>query len=294
MALTVEIDTHSGFCGGVIRAINTVEEYLAQEGHDHLFSLGDIVHNEGELSRLSAKGLVTIDHDDLAQMPSADGETLLIRAHGEPPSTYSRARNLGFQIIDCTCPVVLKLQKSIRDAHNEGAIVIFGKIGHPEVLGLVGQVDGDALVVENISQFDDALSAGKIPSDSVVELFSQTTKSPEEYDGLCAHVISLLGEGRVNVHYTICSQVAHRHSGLMEFARSHDVVVFVAGKHSSNGKVLCDLCRSCNIRTYLVGGVEDIRKEWFHSDDNVGVSGGTSTPGWLLSQVADAIAELNL
>lgn len=294
MGLCVEIDGSSGFCGGVIRAIGKAEKYLDEAAGRHLFSLGAIVHNEEELDRLSKKGLVAIDYDDLQEISGAAGETLLIRAHGEPPRTYDLADSLGFNVIDCTCPVVLNLQKSIREAYTRlrpegGRILIFGKVGHAEVLGLVGQVDGDALVVENLEMLKDAIGRGDVDVSLPVEIFSQTTKSPSEYDRICKYLAEVVPAGKLLVHDTICSQVATRHEKLSQFALSHDVIVFVSGNASSNGKVLCELCRSVNIRTYHIGSVSDIKKEWFRENDRVGVCGATSTPRWLLEKVASAL-----
>ncbi len=308
MNITVEIDPDSGFCGGVIRAVDRAEEYLSGAEHSRLYSLGSIVHNEAELSRLRAAGLVTIGLSDLSSLH--EGDSLLIRAHGEPPSTYSKAEKLGLDVIDCTCPVVLNLQKSIREAYARvnaagGQIVIFGKVGHAEVLGLLGQVGGDAVVIENMDMFMDALSSGKIRLEGPVEIFSQTTKSPAEYSAICCalreamakeHELSeerFRGTGLLAVHDTICRQVARRHERLSDFALRHDIIVFVSGSESSNGKVLCNLCRSLNIRTYHVSNEEGIRPEWFRHDDRVGVCGATSTPKWLLESVASRILAMN-
>lgn len=308
MNITVEIDPDSGFCGGVIRAVDRVEEYLSGAEHSRLYSLGSIVHNEAELSRLRAAGLVTIGLSDLSSLHK--GDSLLIRAHGEPPSTYTKAEELGLEVIDCTCPVVLNLQKSIREAYARvnaagGQIVIFGKVGHAEVLGLLGQVDGDAVVIENMDMFMEALSSGKIRLEGPVEIFSQTTKSPAEYSAICCalreamakeHELSeerFRGTGLLAVHDTICRQVARRHERLSDFALHHDIIIFVSGSESSNGKVLCNLCRSLNIRTYHVSDEEGIRPEWFRHDDRVGVCGATSTPKWLLESVASRILALN-
>ena len=307
--LTVDIDTNSGFCAGVISAIGKAEEFL-KEG-ERLYSLGAIVHNDAELSRLVGKGLVTIDKEDLEEMVAADGEVLLIRAHGEPPQTYATAESLGFKIIDCTCPVVLKLQQRIKDAYlrhqkeGKGQIIIFGKIGHAEVLGLIGQTDGTAVVVENIAMLENYVKEGVIKLDVPTEVFSQTTKSPAEYSRLCTRLEEMMagynelsverfkGRGLLNVHNTICSQVATRHERLSKFALEHDIVIFVSGKASSNGKVLCDLCKSLNIRTYHIDSVSEIKREWFRADDRVGVCGATSTPKWLLEEVAQHILDLN-
>ena len=309
--ITVDIDKNSGFCAGVIRAIGRAEEFLDSGDDRRLYSLGAIVHNDSELERLSGKGLVTIDKEDFDEMVSAEGEVLLIRAHGEPPQTYARAASLGFQVIDCTCPVVLKLQQRIKDAYTrqkengEGQIIIFGKIGHAEVLGLIGQTDGTAVVVEDIFMLEEAIAQGRIRLDVQTEVFSQTTKSPAEYKGLCARleedmarynelsVERFKGRQMLSVHDTICSQVATRHERLSKFALEHDLIVFVAGKASSNGKVLCDLCKSLNIRTYHIDSPSEIKREWFRADDKVGVCGATSTPKWLLEETLEYILELN-
>lgn len=293
MAIQVEIEKHSGFCGGVIRAIGRAEKFLEESPGRTLYSLGDIVHNEAELRRLGEKGLVTVDKDGLMNIPDPSSETLLIRAHGEPPQTYSLAQKLGLTVIDCTCPVVLKLQKSIREAYERvkpagGQIVIFGKIGHAEVLGLLGQVCGDAVVIENMPMLLSALEDGSIRTDKPLEIFSQTTKSPVEYSEICKVLESCPGAG-LQVHNTICSQVASRHEELADFALRHDVIVFVSGVSSSNGKVLFDLCKSRNQRTYHISDPSELEPEWFSDGDKVGVCGATSTPGWLLEQVAERI-----
>ncbi len=313
--ITVDIDKNSGFCAGVIRAIGKAEEFLnagkGAENQKRLYSLGAIVHNDSELERLMKQGLVTIDNEDLHEMVDATGEMLLIRAHGEPPQTYATAYGLGFEIIDCTCPVVLKLQQRIKEAYltqknkGKGKILIFGKIGHAEVLGLVGQTEGEAVVVENMIMLEDAIADGTINLGEPIEIFSQTTKSPAEYAMLCSrleeemaryHELSLArfkGTDLLKIHDTICSQVATRHERLSRFALDHDIIIFVAGKASSNGKVLCDLCKSLNIRTYHIDSVAEIKREWFRADDRVGVCGATSTPKWLLEEVAADILDLN-
>lgn len=314
--LTVDIDKNSGFCAGVIRAISKAEEFLKENGGTseegrRLFSLGAIVHNDAELSRLVNQGLVTIDKEDLEDMPKVEGEVLLIRAHGEPPKTYDKADALGFEIIDCTCPVVLKLQKRIREAYEKqqaegrGQIIIFGKIGHAEVLGLLGQTEDTAVVVENIAMLDKLVEEGVIRLDIPTEVFSQTTKSPAEYSSMCSKleedmanyselsVERFKGRCLLSVHDTICSQVATRHEKLSRFALEHDIIIFVSGKASSNGKVLCELCKSLNIRTYHIDSTSEIKREWFRPDDKVGVCGATSTPKWLLEEVAEHILDFN-
>jgi len=290
--MTVEIDAGAGFCGGVIHAIVKAEEELGKG--TRLYCLGSIVHNEKELSRLKAMGLEEVD--SLSDIVRPEGKTVLIRAHGVPPSVYEEAGRLGLKVLDCTCPVVLKLQGHIRSACSQmkecgGQVVIFGKVGHPEVLGLVGQGDAAVLVVENRESLGRALASGALNCARPVELFSQTTKSPEGY----AEIRKLLSErmqAPLIVHDTICRQVASRHERLSAFTRSHDVVIFVAGSESSNGKVLFELCRKVNPRTRLVAGAEQLRSEWFEPGMRVGVSGATSTPLWLLENVAQTIENL--
>lgn len=285
MSLRVEIDSRSGFCGGVIRAIEKAESYLGS--HQRLFSLGSIVHNEAEENRLRSKGLETVTIDTLPE----EG-TVLIRAHGEPPSTYTKLESCNLEIIDCTCPVVLKLQQRIKSAYEKlgpGRIVIFGKVGHAEVLGLVGQTGGNAVVVENMQMLQEAIAAGRIPSEGPLELFSQTTKSPEGYKDI-GQRLSQFNPSLV-VHDTICRQVASRHEQLEEFASSHDVIVFVAGRESSNGKVLFDLCKKVNQESYHIVSPEEIDFSWFEGKESVGVCGATSTPKWLLEEVASEISQ---
>jgi 4-hydroxy-3-methylbut-2-enyl diphosphate reductase len=220
---------------------------------------------------------------------------VLIRAHGEPPVTYAEASARKLTVIDCSCPVVLQLQRRIREAygrlHQEGRhgqVIIFGRVGHAEVLGLVGQVDGDALVVENEQMLLDALP--RLDFSQPMEIFSQTTKSPSEYAAIC-QVLRERG-AQLTVHDTICAQVANRHERLTAFARQHHVILFVSGRTSSNGKVLSDLCLSVNPRTYVIGSLEEIDPSWFEDGDRVGICGATSTPKWLLEAVADALRRL--
>jgi 4-hydroxy-3-methylbut-2-enyl diphosphate reductase len=284
--LTVETDPGSGFCGGVIRAVSRAEEYMA--AHDHLYSLGAIVHNEKELERLRSRGLRTISTLDEAP----EGETVLIRAHGEPPRTYEEASSRQLKLIDCTCPVVLQLQKSIREAYarvgGAGRVIIFGRVGHAEVLGLLGQAGGDALVVEDLPMLEEAISKGDLDLSKPMEIFSQTTKSPTGYKAICDYLLSR--GAHLTVHDTICAQVSGRHSHLEQFARSHDIIIFVAGESSSNGKVLFDLCRGVNPRAVRIGSAGELRREWFRDGDRVGVCGATSTPKWLLEEVAKGIS----
>ena len=314
MKLTVDIDPSSGFCAGVIKAISTAEQYLST--HECLYSLGAVVHNDEELARLSAMGLQRID--TLANLSDLSPDRLprplssvipsrhprpdrgshpipvLIRAHGEPPQTYREAEKAGVPLIDCTCPVVIRLQKSIREAWERlapkgGTLLIFGKKGHAEVLGLLGQTDGKALIVENAAQLEDL----EIPSDRDVEIFSQTTKSPVEYEAVCRKLRERVGESRLTVHDTICKQVSSRHKSLADFAISHDIIIFVSGKSSSNGKVLFDLCRTYNPRSYALSSGSGLEAKWFREGDRVGVCGATSTPKWLLESIKNEILTNN-
>ena len=288
MRLAIEIDEESGFCYGVIRAVEKAEHRLKESST--LYSLGSIVHNNSELERLNKIGLQVVD---LEQMKELSDTTVLIRAHGEPPATYAMAKERNISLIDCTCPVVLKLQARIKEAysHHNGQIVIFGKIGHAEVNGLVGQANGDAVVVDSLASLD------KIDFTKPIQIFSQTTKDPKEYDEVCDAIkerIKLQGGNLENfkVHNTICRQVAQRHTNLVAFARKHSVIVFISGKESSNGKVLYDLCKSVNPRSYHIQTVDQINPQWFTEGDSVGICGATSTPKWQLEGVAKHLQSL--
>jgi len=287
MRLSIEIDGESGFCYGVIRAVQKAEMKLKES--PTLYSLGSIVHNNSELERLNKIGLEVID---LEQMKQLSDTTVLIRAHGEPPRTYGIARENNISLIDCTCPVVLKLQARIREtyANHNGQIVIFGKIGHAEVNGLVGQANGDAIVVDGVQSLE------KIDFTKPVCIFSQTTKDPKEYEEICEaireRIIACGGPAdEFQIHNTICRQVAQRHTNLVAFARSHSVIVFISGKESSNGKVLYDLCKSVNPRSYHIQTRDQMDAKWFKDGDSVGICGATSTPKWQLEGVADFIRE---
>ena len=286
MRLTVDIDPESGFCYGVIRAISRAEDYLAS--HQHLRSLGAIVHNSLELDRLRARGLEIIGLEDMERLPA--GEVVLIRAHGEPPQTYQMARRLGLELIDCTCPAVLQLQGKVRETFARmeavgGQVIIFGKRGHAEVNGLVGQTGGRAKVVGGVEDIEG------IDFDRPIALFSQTTKDPEEYR-LLAEQIRSRARSSVDVYDTICRRVSQRYNSLKEFAVSHSVVLFVSGRDSSNGKVLYDLCHQANPRCHLVEQISDIVPQWFREGDTVGICGATSTPKWQLEEAAARTASM--
>ena len=272
MRVKVEIDKDSGFCNGVVRAIKTAESNLIK--HSALYTLGAIVHNNSELDRLRKKGLEVINKEQMENLQ--EGTSVLIRAHGEPPSTYELAKRRNIHLIDCTCPVVLQLQKKIAD--TRGQIVIFGKIGHAEVNGLVGRAEGRAVVVENLEQID------KVDFSQPVNIFSQTTKDPDEFEEVCNKIRKkMIGDNKLTVHNTVCRQVAQRHSGLIEFATSHSIIVFISGKDSSNGKVLYELCKQNNPRSYYIQSLSQIDMKWFRKSDNIGICGATSTPKWQLT-----------
>lgn len=290
-SMRILIDRHSGCCNGVGRAIETAEKYLRT--HDRLYSLGAIVHNDAEIKRLSDIGLRTVGYNDL---PSLAGETVLIRAHGEPPSTYGEARRHGISLIDCTCPVVLALQKKIAAKYADmsasgGTVVIFGKRGHAEVNGLVGQTDGNAVVVENMADLEARLASGELDPSRPLALFSQTTKDPDEFASISERLMQAAGSsGRTpEIHDTICRHVSSRHKALREFAASCSVVIFVCGRESSNGKVLYELCRSVNPRSYKIERPDELPAGIFREDDTVGICGATSTTRWQLEKVAEVI-----
>ncbi len=284
----IEIDADSGFCFGVVTAINKAEEELAK-GDSTLYCLGDIVHNSDEVSRLARKGLRIINHDDLNQLR---GVKVLLRAHGEPPSTYEAARARDIEIIDATCPVVLRLQRRIKECHDRPLptrpqIVIYGKLGHAEVNGLVGQTNGEAIVVESVADLD------RVDFTRPVALYSQTTKPISGLREISAEIERRMEPGVSFESYdTICRQVANRVEKLQHFAREHDAVIFVAGKKSSNGKVLYANCQEVNAQTYLVSNPDEIQPEWLQGAETIGVCGATSTPRWLMEQVKEKIENL--
>lgn len=273
--MLIEIDEGSGFCFGVTTAIKKAEEELAKS--DSLYCLGDIVHNGREVERLKKMGLITVEHSDLDSLHDTQ---MLLRAHGEPPLTYMKAERQNIRLIDATCPVVLNLQKRIKKAFEEGGqIVIYGKNGHAEVVGLVGQTEGTAIVIENL---DDAK---KLDLSHDIQLFSQTTKSLEGFREIVSYIESNMQEG-AHFHYfdTICRQVANRIPNIVEFASKHDVILFVCGKKSSNGKVLYNQCLSVNPRTYMIDDPSEIDFSWFEGIESVGICGATSTPKWLMEE----------
>ena len=278
--MTIEIDNGSGFCFGVTTAIKKAEEELAKG--TTLYCLGDIVHNGMECERLKQMGLITIDHAEMARLHNVK---VLLRAHGEPPETYELARRNNIEIIDATCPVVLQLQKRIKAQFEAGGtIVIFGKKGHAEVLGLVGQTDGRAVVIE---QFDDVR---RLDFQHDIFLFSQTTKSLDEFHRIIDYIQQHIAPTATFKSFdTICRSVANRMPNISQFASRHDLILFVCGRKSSNGKVLYNECRRVNPNTHLVEGPSEIDPAWLHNVETVGICGATSTPKWLMEQCRDAI-----
>lgn len=280
--MKIEIDNNSGFCFGVMRATTTAETELAKQ--QPLYCLGDIVHNGQEVERLTRLGLITIDHAQLAQLHDV---RVLLRAHGEPPHTYELARQNNITIIDATCPVVLKLQQKIKQAYNnhpEAQIVIYGKIGHAEVIGLEGQTNGNAIVVEDENDLH------KINFNQPIILFSQTTKSIEGFNQLVEIIKTKIADNlHFEYHDTICRNVANRIPNIKEFASQFDVVLFVAGAKSSNGKVLFNECLSVNPRTYLVSSAEELNPEWLKNVESIGICGATSTPKWLMEAIKQKV-----
>lgn len=271
--LNVTIDKSSGFCFGVVYAIDMAEDILDHE--DYLYCLGDIVHNDEEVERLKAKGLRIIDHEQLHQLSN---EKVLIRAHGEAPSTYELALNNNLTLIDASCPVVLKLQNRIKNSHDDKEqILIFGKHGHAEVIGLQGQTDGNAIVFQDLAELD----ALELPNKFT--LYSQTTKSTDKFYQIKEE---LLNRGYdVKANDTICRQVSNRYEELEDFVAGYDKIVFVSGKKSSNGKVLYDVCKKHNPNSYFISNVEELDRNWFATNDKVGICGATSTPMWLMENV---------
>ena len=283
--MKIEIDNNSGFCFGVMRATSTAESEL--EKKQPLYCLGDIVHNGQEVERLTRLGLITIDHTQLASLQNA---RVLLRAHGEPPHTYEIARQNGIKIIDATCPVVLKLQQKIKQAyttHPDAQIVIYGKIGHAEVIGLEGQTEGKAIVIE------DENDLSKINFSRPIILFSQTTKSVEGFNNLVNTIKEKLSTSHDGIHFeyhdTICRNVANRIPDIKKFATQFDVILFVAGAKSSNGKVLFNECLSVNPHTYLVSSADELNPEWLKNIESVGICGATSTPKWLMETIKQKI-----
>ncbi|MBO7219733.1 MAG: 4-hydroxy-3-methylbut-2-enyl diphosphate reductase [Alistipes sp.] len=284
--MRVEIDEHSGFCFGVVRAINEAEQAL-QSGS--VASLGDIVHNRMEVQRLENLGLQTISHADI---PTLRGKRMLIRAHGEPPRTYALAKECGVEIIDATCPVVAALQRKVKEAYRKmsevgGSVVILGKRGHAEVVGLTGQVEERAIVVESEEDLE------QIDFSRSIYFLSQTTQSVEKFRRLAEKMRQRVADdSMLTVDDTICRRVSSREEHLREFASKHDVVIFVCGRKSSNGKVLYNICQQENEHSYNIEEASELQKEWFEGVESVGICGATSTPKWLMENIAEAIVSI--
>ena len=282
--IQIEIDSGSGFCFGVTTAISKAEEELSRS--DTLYCLGDIVHNGMEVERLHLQGLQTIDHSQLSQLHDVK---VLLRAHGEPPATYATAERNHIEIIDATCPVVLQLQRRIKrqyDDKPQAQIVIFGKNGHAEVLGLVGQTDGNAIVVENL---DDA---SHLCFDRDIYLYSQTTKSLDEFHALIAYIQAHISpQATFRSFDTICRQVANRMPNIAAFAARHDMILFVSGHKSSNGKVLFNECLRVNANSHHIEQPSEIDLHWLDGVKTIGICGATSTPKWIMEQCRDHILE---
>ena len=281
--ISIEIDNDSGFCFGVVTAIRKAEEELEKSGR--LYCLGDIVHNSDEVDRLRNKGLITITHEELSSLHNVK---VLLRAHGEPPATYKLAQKNNIEIIDATCPVVLQLQKRIKTTYDtelpRPQIVIYGKTGHAEVNGLVGQTAGEAIVVEDVDDLN------RIDFNKDIALYSQTTKSPDGLNRIIQE-ITLRKSPETTFRYfdTICRQVSNRVERLRNFASSHQLILFVSGKKSSNGKILFGKCKEVNPNTYLISNESEIDPSWLSEIESIGICGATSTPRWLMERVKDRL-----
>lgn len=293
MQKKVTIDNKAGFCFGVVNAIETAEKEL--DKGEALYCLGDIVHNNMEVERLKQKGLIIINHEQFKTLKNAK---VLIRAHGEPPQTYQIAKENNITIIDASCKVVLKLQRRIKTAFNQenaenSQIVIYGKKGHAEVVGLEGQTNNSAIVVSNVEDLE------KIDFTKDIILFSQTTQS---IDGLSLIINEIkqrlysannANPAKLIANDTICRQVSNRVGDVQKMAKEQDVIIFVSGKESSNGMFLYKACQSVNPKTYFISSVDELKNEWFENIQNVGISGATSTPMWLMKQISEAINKIN-
>lgn len=283
--MIIEIDQKSGFCFGVINAVGIAEETLNRV--DMLYSLGHIVHNDLEVKRLQEIGLKTINHDEYFKLKDCK---VLIRAHGEPPATYEYALKNNITLIDATCPVVLKLQQRVKKAaetmqNENGQVVIFGHQGHAEVTGLAGQTNHEAIIIDHPEDFK------KVDPSRPVVVFSQTTKSVDDFRKLAQNIQEQAKQGRVETHDTVCRQVSNRVPHLEKFAVRFDAVIFVGGLRSSNAQVLFDVCKKHNSNSYFVSTPEDLQADWFSGVEKVGICGATSTPQWLMEKVADRIKQ---
>jgi len=290
--MNIEIDKYSGFCFGVVYAIQMAEDEL--KNNNNLYCLGDIVHNNKEVERLNNLGLEIIDHKDLKNLKDCK---VLIRAHGEPPETYKIALKNNIQLLDASCPVVLKLQHQIKEGYKQvsdinGQVIIFGKEGHAEVQGLLGQIGGDAIVVSEISDLY------KINFEKPIYMYSQTTKSPKAFSDIQNEITKRRLDIGINdplqfvVNDTLCRQVSGREPQLKKFAKTHDIIVFVSGTKSSNGKMLFNSCKVENPNSYFISDIDELNPNWFTSVSSVGICGATSTPLWLMELVSESIDKI--
>lgn len=286
-SISIEIDEGSGFCFGVVNAIRKVEEALQEE--NNLYCLGDIVHNNMEMNRLEKLGLKTIHKPEYDKLKN---NTVLLRAHGEPPITYATAKENNIKLIDATCPVVLRLQHSVNIAYKKskedhGQVVIYGKKGHAEVIGLEGQTDGKAIVLESIED------VSKVDLNRPIRLFSQTTMMVDKFVEIKSFFGKNISDKNIlEVHNSICRQVSGRIDALHNFSRRNDIIIFVSGKKSSNGKALFSECKKVNHQSYMIATTSEVSKEWFHNATNIGICGATSTPDWLMKEVSNHIKNL--
>jgi 4-hydroxy-3-methylbut-2-en-1-yl diphosphate reductase len=291
--MEVEIDRQSGFCFGVQNAVEIAEKALLKG--EKVFSLGQIVHNDKEVDRLSSLGLVSVNHEEFMNLKNCK---VLIRAHGEPPETYLTAEKNNVTIIEATCPIVKRLQSKIRETwirtkQGEGQVVIFGKPGHAEVVGLLGQINNEGILVSGPDDFK------KIDISKPVYLFAQTTMSVKEYKNLTDNLRKKMEEYGITepdknliINKTICGQVSNREPHLKDFAMKHDTIIFVSGRESSNGKMLYSVCKNVNPDTHFVSGYEEIEKSWFAGKKSIGICGATSTPKWLIENIRDIISNI--
>ena len=289
--MKITIDTHSGFCFGVVYAIEMAEDILRNE--DSLYCLGDIVHNNKEVERLNALGLKVIDHNELHHLKDCK---VLIRAHGEPPSTYELALKNNIQLLDASCPVVLKLQNQIKGGYEQikqinGQVIIFGKEGHAEVVGLLGQTNNNAIIVASVKDLD------KIDFTKSIYIYSQTTKSPKAYQQITLEIEKRVKmTANTNIKYivndTLCRQVSGREPQLKRFSNMNDVIIFVSGRKSSNGKMLYQSCKDENHNSYFISDVDELKSDWFIGANSVGICGATSTPRWLMESIEEAIQKI--
>ncbi len=292
--MKIEIDTNSGFCFGVVKAIETAEKELEKE--KKLYCLGDIVHNDAEVKRLEDKGLTTISREDFKELKNT---TVLLRAHGEPPETYKIAAENNIELIDASCPIVLNLQKKIDKAYNDfrsvqGQIIIFGKEGHAEVIGLLGHTENKGIVISEEKDLS------KIDFSKPINIFSQTTKSRSSYQKIIEKIkkrmIQEVGNDEINfiINDSTCRAVSNRDIFLTDFAKKHNIIIFVSGRKSSNGKVLYEVCKNQNPRSYFLSETKELKQEWFKQNDSVGICGATSTPTWLMEKIKKAIENFDL